>query len=310
MGDTTQNATPNVADQYLQNVNSFLPAVWIGELLLQYSELSFIDLITKRAPKIQGNQLIYNMVKEAETTSMTTAEFMANQGKFTLQTDITPTPLPIYLDQMEIWGFYANNILEIQSKSDLVTANVKSQAQKVTTKVSKAVLKKMFSSSGKNLGTVTIDRTNAYDHIIDMLTELDYANVPKFGRYIIMDHAYLAMLKKDPLFKDGVHLENGFIDGETIGGAHIIATNFLDFTPATSSENASGQIIVLQNDAYGYELQAEKVEHYTGAPGQFGETVQGFVLYGHGVLRPDSIVVSTCNYNPGLPEGVQEVLDV
>lgn len=301
------NTAPAVAQQILNNFSSFEKTVWIGQMLHNYYELSFLEMITKRASKIKGNQMIYNLAKPINSQSTTTGEF---DGTYTPQTGLAPSAIQILMDQMEVWGFELNSIMEIQSNYDLLNAESYEAAQGVNTNISTNVLKNIFNSAKTTLGDVTINIANAYDNIVDMIAKLNWAKVPKYGRFVIVDPDYLAMLAKDPRFSsDPTVLENGIVDGQMISGAQLICTTFLDYTPATASANAVGQAIVIQNSAYAYGLQAEVLQECKPNLGNFNTGLQGFVIYGNGPLRPQGIVTATCNYQVGLPEGVEEVIE-
>lgn len=301
------NTAPAVAQQILSNLSSFEKTVWIGQMLHNYYELSFLGLITKKAPKIKGNQLIYNLAQPINSQSMTTKDF---KGKFNPQNNISPSAISILMDEMEVWGFELDSIMEIQSSYNLLNAETYEAAQGVNTNISINVLKRIFASAGNTLGNVTINIATAYDNIVDMVTQLNWAKVPKYGRYIIVDPDYLGMLAKDPRFTSNPNvLDNGIVEGQKIAGAQVICTTFLERTPKTASTNAVGQAILIQNSAYAFGLQAEVLQECAPSLGNFNRGLQGYVLYGDGVLRPEGIVTATCNYEVGIPEGMQGVIE-
>ena len=299
-----------------ENINNqYVPTYWMNTLLLSYYVRSVIPLITVRPPKIVGNQIVYNEIGPVSVQETTTEEF---NGTFTPGTTEWGKPITIVLDQIAIWNFQIPNILQIQSNSDLVGAKMIQAQRQLDQTIAKNVYKGIFASAGVNLGTVDVNPANIYQTISKLSTQLDLADVPEEGRYLIMDNLPWQLIQNDYIFRTtGKMQETGVLANgrksrvvANILGFKVIKTNYLTTTPATGSTNATGQMIALSDEAYAFDVQALIPQVKEGTYGDFNQGMQGLCLYGHGPLRQEGIVVATTNISLSVPEGVQEVIDV
>lgn len=285
--------------------STFQPTIWSGALLHNYYEISALPLITKKAPKIVGNQLVYNLASPISVNLTTTG---VTDGTIDLQS-IDTTALKIDMDQVAQWGFQIQNLTEVQTNLDLISGEMYEAAMGNDQAISQQVYQDIFKSAGINLGTVTINTINAYDTLVNMAMELNKAKVPKFGRYFVIDNDFLGMLAKDYRFTaDPNVLANGIVEGRKIAGCEIVVTTELNYTPATTGTNptnATGQAFLIQKDGYGWGMQFDEIQYIDKTLGKMVKAVQGQSLYGFGVLRPNNIIACTTSYSNAAPEEVE-----
>ncbi|WP_317312502.1 hypothetical protein [Clostridium thermobutyricum] len=303
-----------------ENMDQFAPTFWQNSLIISYSEQSFLPLVTKRPPEIVGNQMIYNRVGEVNVQETTTKEFT---GTFTPDATSFGNSVIVYYDQVAIWNFLIPTIMQVQTNANLFGAKMTEAQISLDSKISGNVLKGMYESAGTNLGVIDLNPANIYSVISNMARALNWAKVPQTDRFLLVDWDVWEIIQNDPIFRTtGPMQQTGFllsrsrkygskkIIGAQILGFNVIPNGFLPYTPATASTNATGAMIAVHGDAYAYDMQADIPQYKEGEYGNFNNGMQGLVLYGHGVLRPEGIVSAAVNISLTIPEGVQEVIDV
>lgn len=279
---------------------NFIPTYWEAALLHNYYEVSAVGLITKKAPVIRGDKLVYNIASPIQINQTTTAD--PNNANVLYQT-VKPTPITLTMNQIAQWGFSFDDITLFQTNLDLLNGEMYEAAMGMDEKISTAVYADIYKSAGQTLGSIEVSALNAYDYIVDLGTQLDLKNIPKWGRYVLIDPIYLGMLSKDPRFtwKPKV-LAQGIVEGEEIGGMTIIVSNYL---PKFTKGGTNG-IFAIQNQAYGFGMQFDKTQHFSKLEDSWDQAVRGRCLYGMGALRPNNIVNAQVTYNTSIQPNVVE----
>lgn len=268
----------------------FKPTIWSGALLKSYFELSAVPLITKRATIRKADKLVFSLAASVQINKSTTSS--PNNAEVTYQNAL-PTQIEINMDQLYNWALSFDDITLVQTNLDLLEGEMIEASQAMDEQISTDVYAAIYNSAGQTLGEITVSALNAYDYIVDLGTQLNKKKVPKRGRYVLIDYDYLGLLSKDPRFTfQPTVLENGIVEGQKIAGMQIIATTQLP----VSAEGKVG-IFAIQNDAFGYDMQMDKVQHLDKLENSWNEAVRGRALCGYGVIRPDSICGAQVTYN-------------
>lgn len=280
--------------------SNFKPTIWEAAILHNYGEMSAIPLITKRAPKINGDKLVYNMASPVQITQGKTTDSNANLVNWQ---QVTPKPITLDMDNYAQWGVTFSDIDLYQTNLDLLNAETIEASMGMDEAISTTVYQDIYNSAGLSLGSITVSAMNAYDYIVDLGTQLDLKSVPKFGRYVLIDPVYLGMLSKDPRFtwKPKV-LSKGIVEGEQIAGMTIIVSNYLP----TKVKGGTNGIFAIQKDGYGFGMQFDKTQHFSQLENSWNEAVRGRALYGCGVLRKNNIVNAQVTYNTEIQPNVVE----
>lgn len=142
---------------------------------------------------------------------------------------------------------------------------------------------------------------------------LDVQNVPKDGRYVVLDPIFVEKLmdENSKLVNNdyaanqnaGGQLTNGKLIAQKIRGFDVYESNNLPIVgtgPGTVDNNGSaahyGIILAGQNSAAATAQQLEKTEHYRD-PYSFGDIVRGMHLYGRKILKPQALLRAWYNVN-------------
>lgn len=267
-----------------------IPAVWNGALLNNYYEISAIPMITKRATIRKGNKLIFSLAGSVQVSKTTTND--PNNATVNYQTaDLTQKEID--MDTLYNWGLEFDDITLLQTNLDLLNGEMLEAASSMDEAISTDVYADIYSNAGLTLGKITVSALNAYDYIVDLGTQLNKNKVPKRGRYVVIDYDYLGLLSKDPRFTFQPHvLENGIVEGQRIAGMQVIAT-----TQLPSPKGGQSGIFAIQNDAYGYDMQMDKIQHLDKLENSWNEAVRGRALTGYGVIRENSICAANVTYD-------------
>lgn len=173
-----------------------------------------------------------------------------------------------------------------------------------------------FVSGGSSSESVAMGVSGTYDvtplQILNRMNRLlDVQNVPKDGRYVVVDPIFVEKLmdENSKLVNNdynanqnaGGQLTNGKLIAQKIRGFEVYESNNLPIVgagPGTIDTNGSsadyGVVLAGQMTAAATAQQLEKTEHYRD-PYSFGDIVRGMHLYGRKILKPQSLV--RCWYN-------------
>lgn len=142
--------------------------------------------------------------------------------------------------------------------------------------------------------------------------KLDELNVPKEGRWIVMDPVFVELLmdENSKLINNDYNpgtsqLTNGKLQEKEIRGFKVYQSNNLPYLgtgPGTADTNGSsanyGVLIAGHTGAVATAQQLEKVEMYRD-PYTFGDITRGMHLYGRKILRSEALVRAIYNSNVG-----------
>lgn len=290
MAEFTTTTAPATTGAGTAIQTNLIPTVWNGALLKNYYEISAVPLITRRATLRKGNKLIFSLAGGV-TVTKTLVNDPANAAVNYDQVNIPQKEID--MDTLYNWGLEFNDILLLQSNLDLLNGEMLEASESMDEQISMDVYADIYSNAGLTLGKITVSALNAYDYIVDLGTKLNKKKVPKRGRYVVIDYDYLGLLSKDPRFTFQPNvLENGIVDGQKIAGMTIIATTQLPVL-----KGGTTGIFAIQNDAYGYDMQMDKVQHLDKLPNSWNEAIRGRALTGYGVIRENSICAATVTYD-------------
>jgi hypothetical protein len=136
---------------------------------------------------------------------------------------------------------------------------------------------------------------------------LDQQNVPREGRWVVLDPVFIEMLKDEDSRllnsdwgKSG-GLRNGRVTETPLYGFRVYESNNLPVvgtgpaTAGTANQLTNFGVIIFGNDsAVATAEQINKTEKYRD-PDSFADIVRGMHLYGRKILRPESIVTAIYN---------------
>lgn len=175
-----------------------------------------------------------------------------------------------------------------------------------------------FVSGGASTDSIAMGVSGTFDatplQIMNRMNRLlDVQNVPKDGRWVVLDPIFVEKLmdENSKLVNNdynanqnaGGQLTNGKLVANKIRGFEIYESNNLPVLgtgPGTIDTNGDasnfGVILAGHSGAAATAQQLEKTEHYRD-PYSFGDIVRGMHLYGRKILKPQSLVRAWYNVN-------------
>lgn len=279
----------NVARQgnNLPNGN-FLPAVWSKKLNAKYyAQTCLMDITNNNWEgeiKGQGSQV---EIRQRPTVAVT--DYTVNQD--IQYQDITDEKITLLIDKAKSFAFKVDDIDNAQSDIRILNELTTDAGYQMKIAVEKGVFGTIYSDATNALSTLTMDKTNVIDWIVDAEVKLEENNIPSDGRFIIIPPKAAGYIQKSDLKNAAVtgdaksiirsNLNNGRL-GE-IGGMTVYVSNNL------TSSGTTFQCIAGHKSAVTFASQIVKVENIR-LQTKFGDAVRGLNVYGYKTVLPSGLV--------------------
>lgn len=301
---------------------TFIPAVWAAKLNQKfYMTSTFADVCNtdwEGDVKAMGDKVVINA-----------APTILSQ-KYTIGTNLTygvPTPnkLELNIDRARYFAFQTNDVLEFQSKPDLMDMFAGDAAENMRVGIDSDCWYSTFSdaaaankgatagknSASYNMGTdaapVALTASNILQKVLEMASILDEQNVPSEGRWLVMDPTTRTLLLQSNLAQaymtgDSISpVRNGkigMIDRFTCYVTNALprgnTTTWVSGDGTDTSITAAGGvarrlIIAGHKSALTFASQITKTETVRN-PNDFGDYVRSLNVYGVKTVLPEALV--------------------
>lgn len=304
---------------------SFIPTVWSAKMNAKfYATTVFSDIAnTDWQGEISnmGDKVVINT-----PPTLTVSNYVPGAG---LNYEV-PTPIvqELLIDKGKYFAFHVNDVLEYQSKPDLIDTFSADAAQQMRIAIDSDVLYRAFNQadaankgatagakSGKyNLGTdaapVTLTASNVLEKILQMASVMDEQNLPDDSRWMLIDPYTRSLLMQSNLAQanfmgDNTSIvRNGLIG--TIDRFKLYVTNHLpkavagtntpwisgdgtDSSVTSTSGLARRVLLAGHKSALTFASQITKMETVRNQS-DFGDYVRSLNVYGSKVVQPKSLV--------------------
>lgn len=304
---------------------SFIPTVWSAKMNAKfYATTVFSDIAnTDWQGEISnmGDKVVINT-----PPTLTVSNYVPGAG---LNYEV-PTPIvqELLIDKGKYFAFHVNDVLEYQSKPDLIDTFSADAAQQMRIAIDSDVLYRAFNQadaankgatagakSGKyNLGTdaapVTLTASNVLEKILQMASVMDEQNLPDDSRWLLIDPYTRSLLMQSNLAQanfmgDNTSIvRNGLIG--TIDRFKLYVTNHLpkavagantpwisgdgtDSSVTSTSGLARRVLLAGHKSALTFASQITKMETVRNQS-DFGDYVRSLNVYGSKVVQPKSLV--------------------
>lgn len=275
---------------------NFIPTVWASRLLsaleksLVYGQAGVVNRDYEGEISAAGDTVKIGSIGDPTI------------GTYTKDTDITAQALTdaeqtLLINQSKYFNFIVDDMDKAQQNVNSMDEAMTRAAYKLRDLADQFIAANYsLVPSGNLVGSdgspVAAGATSAaYDHLVNLGVELDEANVPTEGRFVVVPPFFHGFLLKDTRFVGSgaaaadARLRNGQI-GEAAGFTVLKSNN----VPIASSTKY--KIIAGHQMAFSYAEQINKVESYRKEKG-FGDGVKGLHVYGGKLVRPDCWAVGT-----------------
>ena len=259
-------------------ITSFKKSVWETALMTAWRGISVADIITTPPTRIEGEKAIFNVVSGGTIKDYTGTVNYDEAG-----TD----PIELPFDQKKYWAIKLDDVDEAQAAGPVLTVLAQEKALDLKEVVDTDLLKEMAkiptTQNKQLLGTtsskISVNKTNAYDYVVDLGTVLSKAKCPQANRFVIASSEFINLMAKDDRFADNYNvLPNGILQGATINGMTVIQC---EDVPANT-------VLCVHKSAFGYAAQLNKTEALR-LEGSFSDAVRGLAVYGRKALRTKGV---------------------
>lgn len=283
------------------SLTNFIPEIWSREILRNYDNTTVMKGLVNT--KYEGEIKAFGDVVQIRSFGDVTIKAYTKQMTLVME-NLSPSIDTLTIDQAKYFAFEVDDLEQAQMDIDAISGYTARAAVAINAAVDSALIAKLYTdvdsgnvigsdASLKNLATEDI-----YDHIVDLSTKLNNANMPTTGRSLVVPPAVLGvMLKNDLLVQantsgdGGAKLRNGFI-GHTVAGFDVYQSSNLVSVANSSSTLLPNvyNVIALVPDALTFASQVAKVEAIRPAD-RFTTVVRGLFLYGYATLVDHGIAV-------------------
>jgi len=267
---------------------NFLPAVWSKKLNAKYyAQTCLMDITNSNWEgeiKGQGSQVEIRVIPTVQINDYTVNQDVQYQ-------DITDEKITLLIDKAKSFSFKIDDIDAAQADIAVLNELTKDAAFQMKIAVEKQVFGSIYSDAGSTLTTLTMDKTNVLDWIIDAEVKLEESNIPADGRWIVIPPKAAGYIQKSDLKNASItgdsksiirgNLNNGRL-GE-IGGMTVYVSNNL------TSSGTTYQCMAGHKSAITFASQIVKVENLR-LQSKFGDAVRGLNVYGFKTLLPSGLV--------------------
>ena len=315
------NTTPSYS-------GTFIPAVWSAKMNAKFYAASIYGEIANTdwqgEVSNMGDKVYINTAP-----TLTVANYVAGTN-LTYQVP-TPDMQELLIDKGKYFAFQINDVLEYQSKPNLMDTFSTDAAEQMRIAIDSTVIYNTFSqgaaankgatagakSASYNLGTdaapITLTAVNVVQKVLEMASTLDEQNVPESDRWLVIDPATRALLFQSELAKaystgDATSpVRNGligqidrfkvYVSNQLPKGAAGTAIPWVSGDGSESTVSTTGvvakrrAIIAGHKSALTFASQITRMETVRNQ-NDFGDYIRSLNVYGYRCVKPESMVLA------------------
>ena len=267
---------------------NFLPAVWSKKLNNKYyAQVCLMDITNN---DWQGE--IVGQGSQVEIRSRPTVQTfdMSENQKIQYQ-DVTDDKQTLLLDKARGFAVKVGDIDQAQSDIKILNELTTDAGFQMKIAVEKQVFSTVYSDATNSITSLTLDKTNIIDWIIDAEVLLQQNNIPDDGRWIVLPPKAGGLIQKSDLKNAAItgdpqsimrkNMNNGRLG--QIGGMTVYISNNL------TSSGTTFQCIAGHKSAITFASQIVKVENVR-LQDYYGDAVRGLNVYGYKTVIPGGLV--------------------
>jgi hypothetical protein len=267
---------------------NFVPAIWSKKLNLKFYAQTFLGEITNSTYegeiKNQGSQ-----VEIRNRPTIQISNYIVNQDM--QYQDIIDEKVTLYIDKAKYFSFKIDDVDAVQADIPIMNELTTDSAFQMKIAVETEFLASVYGDAGVVLPTLTADKTNVLDWIVDAEVKMEEANLPFENRWLIIPPKLAGIIQKSDIKNasltgdDTSVLRKNFNNGRlgTIGGLTLYVSNCLAHSGTT------WQCMAGHKSAITYASQYVKVENLR-LQTKFGDAVRGLNVYGFKTLLPQALI--------------------
>ena len=280
------------------SLQTFIPQLWSAQLLTNLQKSLVYGQSTISNRNYEGEISAYgDTVKIHAIGAVTVGDYTKNTDMEKPQ-NLTGTETTLVINQSKYFNFQIDDIDKAQQNPKVMSEAMSESAYALRNTADQFIASTMVAGvkSAHTIGSdsepVVATAETIFDHIIDMGTMLDEANIPEEGRFVVIPpfvHALLEKSNKWQYTETGIGevVKNGLVG--RIGGFDVYKSNNVPNTAGAKYKVIAGHPM-----ATTYAEQVNEVEAYR-PEARFADAVKGLHLYGAKVIRPEALAMLVVN---------------
>jgi hypothetical protein len=268
-------------------IANYKPTLWEDSIIENFHDSSFVGIITTPPVEIKGEKVIFNRIQPGAWK-----EYVS--GQKIEWGEVATTKVEMGFPEQKYFAFMVDDVDAIQLKGDVINAVTKEQSGVLGEEVDQEVVLYISSNIavGNTIGTELeqelVNKSNAYELLVDLNTKANKLKVPVTDRYFIICPDFLALLAKDSRFTTQYTiLQNGIVEGANVNGATLIC----------KADNPINKVILVHPSGTGYAMQLDGSPEAVRLVDYIGDGVRGLVKYGYTKLRDESSCMAFIKYS-------------
>jgi hypothetical protein len=267
---------------------NFNPAIWSKKLNLKYYAQTFLMDICNSSYegeiKGQGSSVIIRNRPTVAINDYTVNSDIQYQ-------DIVDEKIELLIDKAKSFSFKIDDVDAVQSNIPILNELTQDASYQMKIAIDTDVLGSIYADATNTLSTLTMDKTNVIDWIIDAEVKMEESNLPVADRWLVIPPKAAGYIQKSDLKNASItgdsksvirsNMTNGRL-GE-VGGITLYVSNNL------AKSGTTYQCIAGHKSAVTFAAQIVKVENLR-LQSKFGDAVRGLNVYGFKTLIPSGLV--------------------
>jgi hypothetical protein len=267
---------------------NFNPTVWSRKLNLKYYAQTFLmDICNSDFEGEIKNQGSSVMIRNRPTVAIT--DYTVNQD--IQYQDIVDEKVELLIDKAKSFSFKIDDIDATQSNIAIMNELTQDAAYQMKIAIDALVLGSVYADATNALATLTMDKTNVIDWIIDAEVKMEEANLPTDNRWLVIPPKAAGFIQKSDLKNASLSgdsksiVRSGMTNGRLgeIGGITLYVSNNL------AKSGTTYQCLAGHKSAVTFAAQIVKVENLR-LQSKFGDAVRGLNVFGFKTLIPSGLV--------------------
>lgn len=297
---------------------SFIPELWSGKLNVKFYATTVHGEIANTnyegEIRAMGDTVIINNIPSITINNYTVGMTLNYQVP-------APNTVELQISQAKYFGVNVSDVLEFQSKPNLMSTFTDDAAKQLAIAIDTDVLAtEVFNGSAANKGATAGVKSGSYNmgtdnapvvlsgsNIVPLVTAmagvLDEQNVPETDRWLVVTPYFRNVLMASPLAQAYVTgdsqsiLRNGKIGA--IDRFTVYVSNLLPSAAAGQDFSGNSQsgalkrtaIVAGHKSAITFASQITKTENLPN-PNDFGSLVRGLNVYGHNTIKGEGLALA------------------
>lgn len=259
------------------SLQNYVPTVWSQALLTAFRKRFVFGGLVNR--NYEGE-----IRRAGDTVKITTPAPIAVSpytGTVTYESP-TSTQQSLVIDQDKYWAFSVDDLERVQANVALMAPYIEEASIALADTVDQDLAGQYVSSGLDNIN-LDLGTDDFYDKMVEAGKQLDEANVPRGGRWVVMTpKGYADILKNDAFIHETASGDSVIRTGQvgTISGFRVFVSNNLVNTTSNTFAYMYGT-----NAAITFAEQLVRVEPVR-REGSFEDAVRGRLVFGRKVVRP------------------------